>query len=71
MWNAKAKQWLSGRKNQFDKIKSLLKENEYRVWFHCASVGEFEQGRPVIEAYRRQWPNHKILITFFLLQVTN
>lgn len=35
------------------------------VWFHCASLGEFEQGRPVIEAFRKQFPAHKILLTFF------
>jgi 3-deoxy-D-manno-octulosonic-acid transferase len=45
LWNSKAKQWLQGRKNLFQKIESSLKPNEYRVWFHCASVGEFEQGR--------------------------
>ncbi|MBK6979343.1 MAG: hypothetical protein IPH28_21485 [Cytophagaceae bacterium] len=35
------------------------------VWFHCASLGEFEQGRPVIEAFRAQYPNYFILLTFF------
>src|SRR4030095_1079011 len=64
-WNGKAKKWRQGRESQFEKIKASLKENEYRVWFHCASVGEFEQGRPVIEAYRAQWPGHKIVLTFF------
>ncbi|MEP7129025.1 MAG: glycosyltransferase N-terminal domain-containing protein, partial [Chitinophagales bacterium] len=40
-------------------------KNEHRVWFHCASVGEFEQGRPLMEAYRKRWPKHKIVLTFF------
>src|SRR5690349_8420670 len=65
LWNPKAKQWIDGRKNLFQIIESLLKANEYRVWFHCASVGEFEQGRPVIEAYRKKFPHHKIVLTFF------
>ncbi|MFI5136099.1 MAG: 3-deoxy-D-manno-octulosonic acid transferase, partial [Chitinophagales bacterium] len=63
--NSKAKQWIAGRKNLFQKIPSQLNLNEYRVWFHCASVGEFEQGRPVIEAYRKKFPSHKIVLTFF------
>ena len=36
-----------------------------RVWMHCASLGEFEQGRPVIEAIREQYPDTSIIITFF------
>lgn len=65
LWNNKALVWLKGRKNQFHEIKKVLDENEYRAWFHCASVGEFEQGRPLMEAYRKQWPQHKIILTFF------
>ncbi|MBA3646941.1 MAG: 3-deoxy-D-manno-octulosonic acid transferase [Chitinophagales bacterium] len=64
-WNKKAKQWVQGRKNQGKIITSLLNKDENRVWFHCASAGEFEQGRPVIEAYRKQFPLHKIILTFF------
>ena len=64
LWNEKARLWRDGRKNQFEQINKLDK-NEYRVWFHCASVGEFEQGRPLMEAYRKQWPQHKIVLTFF------
>lgn len=65
LWNQKAKKWLEGRKNLFLQIESSLKSNEHRVWFHCASIGEFEQGRPVIEAYREKFPHHKIVLTFF------
>ena len=65
LWNPKAKQWVLGRKYQFQQMESHLKLNETRVWFHCASAGEFEQGRPLIEAYRKQWPRHKIILTFF------
>ncbi|MCL2501913.1 MAG: 3-deoxy-D-manno-octulosonic acid transferase [Bacteroidales bacterium] len=46
-------------------IKSRIDRNAPIVWFHCASLGEFEQGRPVMEAYRNQAPTHKILLTFF------
>src|SRR6185436_18560354 len=65
LWNEKAKRWLTGRKNLLEKISAAIKPNEYRVWFHCASVGEFEQGRPVMEAYRKKFPQHKIVLTFF------
>jgi 3-deoxy-D-manno-octulosonic-acid transferase len=61
----KAKAWLRGRKNLFEQIKVSLKPGEYRAWFHCASAGEFEQGRPVIEAYKKRWPAHRIVLTFF------
>lgn len=64
-WNRKAKQWLAGRKNQFALLQNLLQENEKRIWFHCASAGEFEQGRPLMEACRKRWPQHKIVLTFF------
>ncbi|MCB9334955.1 MAG: 3-deoxy-D-manno-octulosonic acid transferase [Flavobacteriales bacterium] len=65
LFNEKAKFWVLGRKNIFQKIKSEIKTDETIVWFHCASLGEFEQGRPVIEAYKMKFPNEKILITFF------
>ncbi|MGB3073810.1 MAG: glycosyltransferase N-terminal domain-containing protein, partial [Chitinophagales bacterium] len=64
-WNNKARQWLKGRKNQFQRMEAALQKNEQRVWFHCASVGEFEQGRPLMEAYKNKWPHHKIVLTFF------
>src|SRR6185436_11135620 len=65
LWNRKASEWITGRKNLFEQIASVLKPDEQRVWFHCASVGEFEQGRPVMEAYRKKFPQHKIVLTFF------
>ncbi|MCK4661293.1 MAG: 3-deoxy-D-manno-octulosonic acid transferase [Bacteroidales bacterium] len=63
--NQKAKQWISGRKNIFKKIADSVNPKDYIVWFHCASLGEFEQGRPVIEKYKNDFPEHKILLTFF------
>ncbi len=64
-FNPKAKLWLTGRKNIFESIALSLGENEKRIWFHYASLGEFEQGRPVQEAIRAQYPDHKMVMTFF------
>lgn len=65
-WNVKAKKWLEGRKNLFSKLgKSLGRENAKWVWFHTASLGEFEQARPVIEVFRKEFPGYQILVTFF------
>jgi 3-deoxy-D-manno-octulosonic-acid transferase len=65
-FHAKARKWIEGRKNIFDKIDRAFKGNQAPVaWFHCASLGEFEQGRPVIEAYRLRYPGHRVLLTFF------
>lgn len=43
----------------------MVRHGERRIWIHCASLGEFEQGRPVIEAIRKQYPAYKIVLTFF------
>lgn len=60
--NKKAAKWVKGRKHQ--KI-SPISESEKVAWFHCASLGEFEQGRPVIESFKKQHPDFKIVLTFF------
>jgi len=65
LFNPKAKKWIEGRRDILQKIKTTLPHNEKRIWFHCASVGEFEQGRPLIEAIKHQHPEYKILLTFF------
>lgn len=63
---AKAKLMIIGRKNVFEKLEEALQGNTSPlVWFHAASLGEFEQARPVIEAYRKKHPQHKVLLTFF------
>ncbi len=60
----KARKWLRGRKNQF--IQPLQKaDGRMRIWFHCASLGEFEQGRPLIEAIKAVSPQSTILLSFF------
>ncbi len=61
IFNEKARKWKAGRKNYFE---SLPKNLKGCFWIHCASLGEFEQGRPIIEAIRKRW-NGKILLTFF------
>jgi len=64
-FNPKAKQWVAGRKDLFSKLEKAVNGTENIVWFHSASLGEFEQGRPVIESYKEQYPDCKILLTFF------
>ena len=57
---------LLGRRQIFSKLNAIFKQNKSPVaWFHCASLGEFEQGRPVIESYKINYPTHKILLTFY------
>ena len=65
LFNAKAKLWLKGRKNIFQNLADTFKNEKDIVWFHCASLGEFEQGKPIIEGYKNKYPSHKILLTFF------
>jgi 3-deoxy-D-manno-octulosonic-acid transferase len=66
VFNTKAREFVTGRKGIFKKIENALCENNQPViWVHCASLGEFEQGRPVIEALKREFANHKIFLTFF------
>ena len=64
--NPKAKQWHSGRKEIFKQIAARLAANTKPIiWMHCASLGEFEQGRPVLEGLQKEYPNYSILLTFF------
>ena len=73
--NAKAKQWIEGRRKQMKDHKALRASHRNKghkadddgdwIWFHAASLGEFEQGRPVIEAIKRDYPHYKILLSFF------
>jgi len=65
LFNAKAKLWIIGREDIFQKLTKATKDEEDLVWFHCASLGEFEQGKPIIETYKQKYPTHKILLTFF------
>lgn len=65
-FHAKAKKSVQGRKGLLQQITHELSDNTAPViWMHCASVGEFEQGRPVLEKIRREFPQYKIILTFF------
>ena len=62
----KAAAWVAGRRGLLPRIeRALAADTAPRLWVHCASLGEFEQGRPLIEGLRRQYPDHKIVLTFF------
>lgn len=65
--NTKAKQFINGRKNwQTHLTKKINQLNSTKIiWLHCASYGEFEQGRPVIESIKKKYPSYKLLLTFF------
>ena len=64
-FNKKARKFLFGRRNLFSNLRAAFETNDQILWFHAASLGEFEQGRPVIEEIKRLKPEYKILITFF------
>jgi 3-deoxy-D-manno-octulosonic-acid transferase len=64
-WNKKAKSWLDGRKSWEQELKKSINSNLPLIWVHCASAGEFEQGKPVIEALKREYPDHQVLVSFF------
>jgi len=65
LFNPKIKLFMDGRKQTFPILKEKIKPNDSVIWFHCASLGEFEQGRPVIEKVNQIYPNHKIVLSFF------
>lgn len=62
----RAKNLISGRnktKHIIDKLQSI--KNEKRIWFHVSSLGEYEQGRPLMECLKKQFPMHKLVVTFY------
>lgn len=61
----KAALWVKGRQGIWKKINAIPRGNERLIWFHAASLGEFEQGRPVMEALKKEEPETRILLTFF------
>ena len=65
LFNNKAKLFSQGRKGLLKKIAAEVDHSAPIVWFHCSSVGEFEQARPLIEWYKENATNYKILLTFF------
>ncbi|MBR5603894.1 MAG: 3-deoxy-D-manno-octulosonic acid transferase [Bacteroidales bacterium] len=62
--NDKARLWWKGRERQWEKLRSENKDDEW-IWVHVSSLGEFEQGLPVIEHLKEKYPHYKILLTFF------
>lgn len=64
-FNSKAKRWAQGRKQWREQLKNIPAKKNKRVWFHCASLGEFEQARPVIEQLKNIENETEIFITFF------
>lgn len=64
-WNHQAKRWIEGRKNIMRRLAASADGTAPWIWFHAASLGEFEQGRPLMEAIRHKHPTIKILLTFF------
>ncbi|MDQ0592657.1 3-deoxy-D-manno-octulosonic-acid transferase [Chryseobacterium ginsenosidimutans] len=65
LFNDKTKKGVEGRKESLQKIKSAFSKSDKVIWMHAASLGEYEQGLPVLEQLKEKLPTHKILVTFF------
>ena len=65
LWHGKARLWSEGRRNIFERMEAAVRPSDRIVWVHAASLGEFEQARPIIERLRAEHPEYKILLTFF------
>lgn len=65
LFNTKLKVFIDGRKDVFTILKSKISANDKTIWFHCASLGEYEQGLPIMEAVKNKYSGHKIIVSFF------
>jgi len=65
LFSPKIKLFVNGRKNVFSILEEKIKPSDKTIWFHSASLGEYEQGLPVIEKIKEKYPDHKIIVTFF------
>ncbi len=65
VFNPKIKLFVSGRKNTFNQLKEKINKEDAVIWVHTASLGEFEQGLPIIEKLKIDYPLHKIVVSFF------
>lgn len=65
LFSPKIKLFVEGRKNVFSILENKIKPEDKTIWFHSASLGEYEQGLPVIEKIKEKYPSHKIIVTFF------
>ena len=61
----KARLWCEGRRGMLDKMQRVIAKDDKIVWIHVASLGDFEQGRPLVDYIKRHYPSYKILLTFF------
>ncbi|MAT89945.1 MAG: 3-deoxy-D-manno-octulosonic acid transferase [Flavobacteriaceae bacterium] len=64
-FSLKMKAFVQGRKHSFTDLEKTIHPTDTTVWFHCASLGEFEQGLPIMEALKKTYPHVKLVITFF------
>jgi 3-deoxy-D-manno-octulosonic-acid transferase len=64
-WNRKAAAWVNGREGTWDRLRQMAPQLQGCLWMHCASTGEFEQGRPVLESIKKERPDLPVLLTFF------
>jgi 3-deoxy-D-manno-octulosonic-acid transferase len=65
LFSTKASKWVQGRKGLFEKLARAIPADEKIIWMHCASLGEFEQGRPLLEKMKEKYPDYRFLLTFF------
>lgn len=65
LFSGKMKQFVKGRKTVFQTLQTTLSPTDKTIWFHCASLGEYEQGLPVMEAIKEKYPQYKLVVTFF------
>lgn len=65
LFNPKMKLFVGGRTTVFETLSKKISNHDKTIWFHAASLGEYEQGLPVMEQIKMQFPNHKIVLTFF------
>ncbi|MDO3425346.1 glycosyltransferase N-terminal domain-containing protein [Chryseobacterium sp. APV1] len=65
LFNDKTKKGVEGRKESLEKVKSGFKKSDKVIWMHASSLGEYEQGLPVLEQLKERFADHKILVTFF------
>lgn len=65
LFSSKMKLFVDGRKQSFELLKEKIESSNEYIWFHVASLGEYEQGLPVMEAFKREYPRYKIVLTFF------
>ena len=65
LFNPKIKLFVEGRKVVFHQLQEAITPSDKTIWFHAASLGEFEQGLPIMEAIKKKYPSHKIVVSFF------